>query len=87
MARLNAKTLLKIMDSEGLGTAQVARMLERPMRTVQSWVTPDGERRNVPYGEIERLCFILDPTGERGGLVGWIVVAATGRRESGGTGA
>ena len=57
MARLNAKTLLKIMDSEGLGTAQVARMLERPIVGIQTHAS--CPQRSYPAGHVLRLMELL----------------------------
>ena len=75
-------TLITVMKLADVGIARVARILERPDRTIYSWLAAEGAtRRNIPYCEIERLCFIIDPTGERPDLIGWVVVAARARWE------
>lgn len=82
MAKLDVKTLNMVMDLAGIGPARVSRILIRPLRTVYAWRGEGSAHRNVPPGEIERLCLILDPSGERPDLIGWISLAARSRAES-----
>lgn len=82
MAGLDVDTLNMVMDMADMGTTRVSKILNRPVRTVQAWRDEGMARRNVPAGEIERLCLIIDPAGERPDLIGWIALAARGRLES-----
>jgi hypothetical protein len=77
---MDRRILIAVMQLAEINSGRLGRILERPSRTVQSWLSRDGDsHRNIPKGEIERLCFIIDPSGTRPDLIGWIVVAARGR--------
>lgn len=83
MAGLDGDTLRKVMDLMDFGTREVARLLERPQRTIQCWLAADGPgKRNLHPGEVERLCMMIDPAGERPDVIGWIVLAARARYEN-----
>lgn len=81
MTRLDATVLKTIITITGLPTAQLARLLDRPIRTIDSWKTNTPSQRGMPGGEVERLCLLLDPKGERQDIIGWIVLAARSRSE------
>ncbi len=75
--------LVQVLKLAGITPSRAARILEKNRRTMTSWLTKDkASGRKVPPGEIERLCMIIDPQGEREDLIGWIVVAAHARWES-----
>jgi hypothetical protein len=73
--------LQQVMDLEGLSNGAVARIMGLAPRRVKAWRCPDGlvSSRNIPLGELERLCMLLDPLGERADIVGWTVVRARAR--------
>lgn len=79
MARLNARVLKTIKEITGFTTTRLARILDRPVRTVTSWRLDGKSRREMPAGEVERLCLLLDPQGKREDIIGWVVVAARAR--------
>lgn len=79
MAELDAAVFKTIKEITGLGPAMIARILDRPERTIISWCTEGEGNRKMPAGEVERLCMLLDPKGERQDVIGWVVVAAHAR--------
>lgn len=82
MSKLERKHLMEVMKLADLDNRKVATILGHSIRRVQAWTTEDGwAPRNVPSGEVERLCLLLDPKGKRQDIIGWIVVAARGRTE------
>jgi putative toxin-antitoxin system antitoxin component (TIGR02293 family) len=60
--------LAAVMERAGLDTADVARILDRPARSVSRWLTEEGEPRwearerllEVTF-VIERLCQVIEP--------------------------
>ncbi len=81
MVKLDLEVFRMVREVAGLTTAQVGRILERPIRTLESWKSNKRSRRKMPPGEIERLCMLIDPLGERHDIIGWVVIAARGRYE------
>lgn len=79
MAELDAAVFRTIKEITGLGPAKLSRLLGRPERTIISWCTEGPGRRKMPAGEVERLCLLLDPAGERQDIIGWVVIAARAR--------
>ena len=78
-SKLGIDALLAVQRQSRFTVPEIAKTLGRPSRTVYSWFAMTKYGRNVPDGEVERLCLLLDPEGKRQDIIGWIVIAARAR--------